>query len=124
MLPFVVDLCYIKINKEKFPTAFIIQHNSDNFKFWKILFVSEEKIMEKNVHTITVAGEKLTLTSTNRSDYVEKLAEDLSARIENLTHSSISVSKLSAAIVCALDLLDENYRLKLLIEDMKNGEGE
>lgn len=80
--------------------------------------------MEKNVHTITVAGEKLTLTSTNRNDYVDKLAEDLTERINALTHSSISASKLSATIVCALDLLDENYRLKLQIEDMKNGEGE
>jgi len=78
--------------------------------------------MEKNVHTITVAGEKLTLSSTNQNEYVDKLAEDLTKRINTLSHSNLSVSKLSAAIVCALDLLDENYRLKLQIEDLKNGE--
>ena len=78
--------------------------------------------MEKNVHTITVAGEKLTLSSSNQNEYVEKLAEDLSERINTLVGSNLSVTKLSAAIVCALDLLDENYRLKLQIEDMKNGD--
>ena len=55
--------------------------------------------MEKNVHTITVAGEKLTLSSTNQNEYVDKLAEDLTKRINTLSHSNLSVSKLSAAIV-------------------------
>jgi len=74
--------------------------------------------MEKNVHNITVSGVELTLSSDNVTEYVEKLAQDLTKRINKLEFSNLGVSKLSAAIVCALDLLDENYRLRLQIEDM------
>lgn len=76
--------------------------------------------MEKNVHDIMVSGVELTLTSQNANEYVEKLAQDLTKRINKLEFSNLGVSKLSAAIVCALDLLDENYRLRLEIEDLKN----
>lgn len=76
--------------------------------------------MEKNVHNIMVSGVDLTLSSPNANEYVEKLAQDLTKRINKLEFSNLGVSKLSAAIVCALDLLDENYRLRLEIEDLKN----
>ena len=81
---------------------------------------TEDKTMEKNVHDIMVSGVELTLTSQNANEYVEKLAQDLTKRINKLEFSNLGVSKLSAAIVCALDLLDENYRLRLEIEDLKN----
>ena len=74
--------------------------------------------MEKNVHNINVSGVELTLSSDNVTEYVEKLAQDLTKRINKLEFSNLGVSKLSAAIVCALDLLDENYRLRLQIQDM------
>ena len=71
----------------------------------------------KNTHKITIAGVDLTLTSDNNEDYVQKLAIELTRRINSLTLSSAGVTKMQAAIVCALDLLDENCRLKLLLED-------
>lgn len=76
--------------------------------------------MEKNLHQISVAGIGLNLTSDNSVEYVEKLAEDLTKRINKLEFSNPGVSKTQAALVCALDLLDETYRLKLEIEDLKN----
>lgn len=49
----------------------------------------------------------------------QKLALELTRRINSIALSTSGVTKLQAAVVCALDLLDENYRLKLLIEDEK-----
>ena len=73
----------------------------------------------KNTHKITIAGGDLTLNSENSEEYVQKLAVELTRRINSIALSSSGVTKLQAAVVCALDLLDENYRLKLLIEDEK-----
>lgn len=73
----------------------------------------------KNTHKITIAGVDLTLNSENSEEYVQKLAVELTRKINSIALSSSGVTKLQAAVVCALDLLDENYRLKLLIEDEK-----
>ena len=70
----------------------------------------------KNTHKITIAGVDLTLNSENSEEYVQKLALELTRKINSIALSSSGVTKLQAAVVCALDLLDENYRLKLLIE--------
>lgn len=71
----------------------------------------------KFTHNLTVSGEKLTLCSEDEPDYVEKLASELSRRISTTMLSGADVSKTDAAIVCALDLLNENYKLKVLLED-------
>ena len=73
----------------------------------------------KNTHKITIASVDLTLNSENSEEYVQKLALELTRKINSIALSSSGVTKLQAAVVCALDLLDENYRLKLLIEDGK-----
>ena len=73
----------------------------------------------KNKHNITIAGVDLTLNSENSEEYVQKLALELTRRINSIALSTSGVTKLQAAVVCALDLLDENYRLKLLIEEEK-----
>ena len=73
----------------------------------------------KNTHKITIAGVDLTLNSENSEEYVQKLALERTRKINSIALSSSGVTKLQAAVVCALDLLDENYRLKLLIEDGK-----
>ena len=73
----------------------------------------------KNTHKITIVGVDLTLNSENSEEYVQKLALELTRKINSIALSSSGVTKLQAAVVCALDLLDENYRLKLLIEDGK-----
>ncbi len=74
----------------------------------------------KHNHNLNIAGVNLPLTSDNDERYVQILATQLTRRIENMT-SQTSITKLEAALVCALDLLDENFRLKLEIEDMKKG---
>lgn len=71
----------------------------------------------KNTHKLTIAGVDLVLNSENSEDYVQKLALELTRRINGIALSSSGVTKLQASVVCALELLDENYRLKLLLED-------
>ncbi len=76
----------------------------------------------KNQHTLHISGVDLTLTSEHEEEYVQMIASELSRRINNLALSQLGVTKLEAAIVCALDLLDENCRLKLELDKIKKGE--
>ena len=66
----------------------------------------------KITHNIQVAGVSLSLISENDKEYVENLAAELGKRIKDIAISTASATKLDAAIVCALDLLDENRKLK------------
>ena len=76
----------------------------------------------KNTHKINIAGVEMMLNSENGEEYVQKLAAELTRRISTIALSAAGVSKLQAAVVCALDLLDENVRLKMEIADMKKNE--
>jgi cell division protein ZapA (FtsZ GTPase activity inhibitor) len=75
----------------------------------------------KQNHRVVIAGVELPLSSDNDERYVQMLAAELSKRINTMTVSAKGISKLEASIVCALDLLDENCRLKLELEDLKKG---
>ncbi len=70
----------------------------------------------KRQYTLDIAGEELKLRSDDEPKYVQHLAHELTKKINYYALSGAGVSKLQAAIVCALDLLDENYRLKSLME--------
>ena len=76
----------------------------------------------KNTHKINIAGVEMMLNSENGEEYVQKLAAELTRRISTISLSAAGVSKLQAAVVCALDLLDENVRLKMEIADLKKNE--
>ena len=78
----------------------------------------------KHNHDINIAGVHLPLSSDNDERYVQMLASELSRRIGNMSCSQCGITKLEAAIVCALDLLDENCQLKLEIERLKKGDAE
>ncbi len=75
----------------------------------------------KHNHKLHIAGVELPLTSDHEPEYVQALAGEISKRINTLAVSKAGVNKLEAAIVCALDLLDENCRLKMEIEELKKG---
>ncbi len=76
----------------------------------------------KTSHKLNIAGIEMMLNSENDAEYVQKLAAELTRRISTISLSAAGVSKTQAAIVCALDLLDENVRLKLEISEMKKNE--
>ncbi len=73
----------------------------------------------KNVHHIEIAGTELSLVSEETNAYVEKLSSELNRRINTTRLSGSNVSVTKAAIVVALDLLDENQKLRALIENEK-----
>lgn len=75
----------------------------------------------KHNHNLNIAGVQLPLSSDNDERYVQILASELSRRIGSMTGGQTNITKLEAALVCALDLLDENCRLKLELEDLKKG---
>lgn len=70
----------------------------------------------KYTHKLSIAGQQLTLCSEDNPEYVDKLAQELSRRINTLMLSGAEVTKLDAAIVCALDLMNENRKLKLMLD--------
>ena len=77
----------------------------------------------KRQYTLDIAGEELKLRSDDEPKYVQHLAHELTKKIYYYALSGAGVSKLQAAIVCALDLLDENYRLKSLMEGTSEKDG-
>ena len=76
----------------------------------------------KYKHSISVAGENLSLCSGDNPAYVERLAGELTERIHTLMLSGADVDVTKAAIVCALDLLDENVKLKSLLKEKTNAD--
>ena len=70
----------------------------------------------KNIHHLEIAGTELSLMSEETNAYVEKLAAELNRRINTTRLSGTNVSVTKAAIVVALDLLDEIQKMKVLIE--------
>lgn len=72
---------------------------------------------EKKQYELIIAGKKLNVVSTDEKPYVEKLAKELTRRINAFLLSSANIEKTEAIMICALDLLDENVRLKALLED-------
>ena len=78
----------------------------------------------KHNHDINIAGVHLPLSSDNDERYVQMLASELSRRIGHMTATQCGITKLEAAIVCALDLLDENCQMKLEIERLKKDDAE
>ena len=75
----------------------------------------------KQNHRVVIAGVELPLSSDNDERYVQMLAAELSKRINTMTVSAKGISKLEASIVCALDLLDENCRLRLALAEAEKG---
>lgn len=65
----------------------------------------------KNKCEITVGGVALTLYSEYDRDYVDTLAADASERLDKIFKGSRFSSKLDAALLTVLDLLDENKKL-------------
>ncbi len=71
----------------------------------------------KIVHHLEIAGTELSLISEETNAYVDKLASELNRRINTMRLSGANVSITQATIVVALDLLDENQKMRVLLEN-------
>lgn len=77
--------------------------------------------MEKTKRKVSlnIAGSKITLVTDEAPEYVEKLGALVSQRVNTLALSGSGISKMDAALVYALDLLDENFKLKVALAEAK-----
>ncbi len=72
---------------------------------------------------LNIAGCKLCLVTDDDEEYLKRLGARVSQRVNTLALSGGGISKTDAALVYALELLDENMKLKMAIEDMKRNNG-
>lgn len=81
--------------------------------------------MENNKRKVSlnIAGNKISLVTDESPEYVEKLAALVSQRVNTLSLSGSGISKMDAALVYALDLLDENFKLKIALAEAKKNNG-
>ncbi len=91
--------------------------------FGKIIYM-EKKVMEniKRKLSLNIAGKQIAIITDENPDYVLKLTSIISQRVSTLALSGNGVSKADAALVYALELLDENFKLKKALEEAKNTE--
>jgi cell division protein ZapA (FtsZ GTPase activity inhibitor) len=77
--------------------------------------------MENNKRRVSlnIAGNKISLVTDESPEYVEKLAALVSQRVNTLSLSGSGITKMDAALVYALDLLDENFKLKIALAEAK-----
>ena len=77
--------------------------------------------MEKTKKKITldIANSRITLVTDEDERYVQKLAALISQRVNTLSLSGNGITKTDAALVYALELLDENFKLRLELAEMK-----
>ncbi len=80
-----------------------------------------EKIKRKV--SLNIAGNKISLVTDESPEYVEKLGALVSQRVNTLALSGSGISKMDAALVYALDLLDENLKLKMALAEAKKNNG-
>lgn len=76
-----------------------------------------EKIKRKV--SLNIAGNTISLITDENPEYVQKLAAIVSQRVNTLSLSGSGISKMDASLVYALDLLDENFKLKMALEEAK-----
>ncbi len=73
----------------------------------------------KQKYTVTVGGIELNLLSEETEEYVVGLAKLVDQRINNMVISSKRCTKTEAALVCAMDYLDDKLKTALTLENLQ-----
>jgi cell division protein ZapA (FtsZ GTPase activity inhibitor) len=71
--------------------------------------------------SLDIANSRITIVTDEDEKYVRKLAAFVSQKVNNLALSGNNITKTDAALLYALELLDENFKLKMELAEMKNG---
>jgi cell division protein ZapA (FtsZ GTPase activity inhibitor) len=89
--------------------------------FCKKLSQGGYNILENNKRKIIldIAGNKIAVVTDENEVYVKKLAALITQRVGAISASG--AAKTDAALLLALDLLDENFKLKMKLSEMQNG---
>ena len=91
--------------------------------FCKKLLQGGYNILENNKKKISldIAGNRIVVVTDQNEEYVRKLAAFITQRVNSICSSG--AAKTDAALLLALDLLDENFKLKMKLSEMQNGYG-
>ncbi len=65
---------------------------------------------------ITVAGQVLTLRTDESERYLKQLADHVDAHMKELTHGQRGTTTLNIAILAALNVADEYFKLRVAAE--------
>ena len=74
----------------------------------------------KNVVKVQLAGRSYNLTSTETPDYTIRLSRELNKRLDMIMSQSESLSSLDAALLCAMDCLDELTKANSNVENIRS----
>lgn len=74
--------------------------------------------MEKNKITVFVAGQKLTLITTDSEKYVSDIAQKVDTTVNSLLNSS-NMSREKCAVMAALDFCDDEAKAKGALNELK-----
>ncbi len=74
----------------------------------------------KNVVKVQLAGRSYNLTSTETADYTIRLSRELNKRLDMIMSQSESLSSLDAALLCAMDCLDELTKATRNVENIRS----
>jgi len=74
----------------------------------------------KNVVKVQLAGRSYNLTSTETPDYTIRLSRELNKRLDMIMSKSESLSSLDAALLCAMDCLDELTKANRNVENIRS----
>ena len=73
----------------------------------------------KERYIVEISGIELNLLSDENEEYVLGLAKIIDGRINGMVMSNKRCSKTEAALVCALDYLDDKLKTTLTLETVK-----
>ena len=74
--------------------------------------------MEKNKITVFVAGQKLTLITTDTEKYVSEIAQKVDTTVNSLLNSS-NMSREKCAVMAALDFCDDEAKARVALNELK-----
>ena len=69
--------------------------------------------------TLYIANSRIDIVTDEDAEYVRKLSGIISQKVSAMTLSRTNVTKTDAALIYALELLDENFKLKMELEELK-----
>jgi cell division protein ZapA len=73
----------------------------------------------KERYTVVISGMELNLLSDEQEEYVLGLAKIIDGRINGMVMSTKRCNKTEAALLCALDYLDDKLKTALTLENVK-----
>lgn len=72
----------------------------------------------KEKYTVKIAGTELRLITEESEEYLAELAESLDKKINDLVLTNKRCSRLDAAIICALETMDEKAKIEEKINNL------